>query len=544
MKHTLRISMFLVSLTILLFTYQSFTLNKSAEYATELVILYDNDHHGHFLANERGEYGMAARKTLVDRLRKEAKGRPVLYLSGGDINTGTAVSNRAGGIPDIKGMNLLGVDAMAIGNHELDPPLPTLKKQSQLANFPMLSANMYNKLSGQLLFPSHVFLDKGGIKFAVFGLTTPDTLKMVHPANVREIGFKDPIAVAKELVPSLKKQADIVIGLTHLGHFPDGKHGLNASDDVTLARQVPGIDVIVGGHTQTAVCMLDDNQLDDNFKAGDSCRPDQQGSTLIVQAKEWGKYLGELTLRAVFDQENRFKRVEFVSNRLIPVNLRGDDGQFIGEYIPEDPQMLTLFQPYIEEMQGIMKKPLTQLDGTLNGERDFIRYQVATLPQLVIQSQIDRVKADLGILNAGGIRDSIVGSYVTMHDVWNALPFDNDVGYLDLTGKELKQYLQEVLNVASFSGAFPHFRGVTIIKEANEIKDIVVYGQQKRKVVEHETYRVALNSFIGIGGDNYPVPKAFQTTENKMADVFASYLENFPMIRVKDYQPDNSIILK
>lgn len=110
-------------------------------------MLHTNDHHGHFWRNEYGEYGLAAQKTLVDGIRKEvaAEGGSVLLLSGGDINTGVPESDLQDAEPDFRGMNLVGYDAMAIGNHEFDNPLAVLRQQEKWAKFPLLSANIYQK---------------------------------------------------------------------------------------------------------------------------------------------------------------------------------------------------------------------------------------------------------------------------------------------------------------------------------------------------------------------------------------------------------------
>src|SRR5690606_10221122 len=145
----------------------------------KITILHTNDHHGHFWRSEYGEYGLSAQKTLVDGIRKEvaAQGGSVLLLSGGDINTGVPESDLQDAEPDFKGMSQIGYDAMAIGNHEFDNPLEVLFKQEEWANFPMLSANIYDKATGKRLFqPYHIF-DKQGIKIAVIGLTTEDTAK-------------------------------------------------------------------------------------------------------------------------------------------------------------------------------------------------------------------------------------------------------------------------------------------------------------------------------------------------------------------------------
>lgn len=96
-------------------------------------ILHTNDHHGHFWANAQGEYGLAAQKTLMDQQRYDvqAKGGGALILSAGDVNTGVPESDVLNAEPDIRGMNLIGYDAMALGNHEFDKPLSVLQKQQK-----------------------------------------------------------------------------------------------------------------------------------------------------------------------------------------------------------------------------------------------------------------------------------------------------------------------------------------------------------------------------------------------------------------------------
>ncbi|NCO47395.1 MAG: bifunctional UDP-sugar hydrolase/5'-nucleotidase, partial [Vibrio sp.] len=131
----------------------------------KLTVLHTNDHHGRFWQNKYGEYGMAARKTLIDDLRSdiEAEGGSVLLLSGGDINTGVPESDLQDAEPDFKGMSKIGYDAMALGNHEFDNPLEVLFKQKEWANFPMLSANIYDKATGKRLFQAYQMFDKQGV---------------------------------------------------------------------------------------------------------------------------------------------------------------------------------------------------------------------------------------------------------------------------------------------------------------------------------------------------------------------------------------------
>ncbi len=147
----------------------------------KLTVLHTNDHHGRFWPNADGEYGLAARKTLIDRVRAEvaASGGQVLLLDGGDVNTGVPESDLQDAEPDFKGMNLLGYDASAIGNHEFDKPLAVLDKQIKWSKFPLLAANIYNRTSGQRMFEPYRIFERGGYKIAVLGLTTDDTSKMV-----------------------------------------------------------------------------------------------------------------------------------------------------------------------------------------------------------------------------------------------------------------------------------------------------------------------------------------------------------------------------
>lgn len=264
----------------------------------KLTVLHTNDHHGRFWQNKYGEYGMAARKTLIDELRAEiqAEGGSALLLSGGDINTGVPESDLQDAEPDFKGMSKIGYDAMALGNHEFDNPLEVLFKQQEWANFPMLSANIYDKETGKRLFQPYAMFNKQGIKIAVIGLTTEDTAKLGNPEFIGEVDFRDPKEEAKKVIAELKEteKPDLIFAVTHMGHYENGNRGVNAPGDVALARYLNegDLDMIVGGHSQEPVCMEGPNVIKKNFMPGDECKPDVQNGTYIVQAYEWGKFVG------------------------------------------------------------------------------------------------------------------------------------------------------------------------------------------------------------------------------------------------------------
>ncbi|WP_146741251.1 bifunctional UDP-sugar hydrolase/5'-nucleotidase UshA, partial [Lonsdalea populi] len=311
---------FAIALTLALASTFAQAWEKDKTY--NITILHTNDHHGRFWQNDAGEYGLAAQKTVVDAIRREVqrKGGSLLLLSGGDINTGVPESDLQDAEPDFRGMNLVGYDAMAIGNHEFDNPLSVLRQQEKWANFPLLSANIYQKSTQQRLFTPYRLFDKQGLKIAVIGLTTDDTAKIGNPEFFTDMEFRNPAEEARQVVEELRsrEKPDIIIAATHMGHYDDGQHGNNAPGDVEMARSLPAgyLDMIVGGHSQDPVCMASRNKKEANYVPGTPCTPDRQKGVWIVQAHEWGKYVG----RADFTYRNG--KLTLKHYQLIPINLK------------------------------------------------------------------------------------------------------------------------------------------------------------------------------------------------------------------------------
>ncbi len=467
----------------------------------KLTVLHTNDHHGRFWPNSDGEYGLAARKTLIDKVRAEVKaaGGEVLLLDGGDINTGVPESDLQDAEPDLKGMNLLGYDAAAIGNHEFDKPLIVLEKQRRWSRFPLLSANIYNKTSGQRLFePYHVF-ERGGYKIAVMGLATDDTSKLVVASNVANVEFRKPADEAAKLVPQLRSQADMVIAATHMGHHADGKSGVNAPGDVEMARAVKGIDLIVGGHSQNPVCMSAENRRVDAYVPGQPCAPDRQNGAWIVQAHEWGKYVGRADF--VVDSD----KVELVKYQLLPVNLKqrvaNQPPKLYGEAIAEDAAVRDFLKPFQDNGAARLTLPIGETVGVFDGDRTRVRAQPTNLGLLIARAMMSRTGADLAIMNSGGVRDSLPEGRVTYRDVLKVQPFGNQVSLVRLSGAELTKFLEAVAKMTPGSGGFPQTAGVQMLIEGGVLKEAKVQG---RAIEPQRQYMLALNNFNAGGGDGYP----------------------------------------
>ncbi len=501
-----------------------------------LTVLHTNDHHGRFWPNGDGEYGMAARKTLVDRIRAEvaAAGGQTLLLDGGDINTGVPESDLQDAEPDFIGMNRIGYDASAVGNHEFDKPPAVLEKQRRWAAFPLLSANIYR--DGQRLFEPYRIFDRGGYRIAVVGLTTEDTRKAVLPDNIRGIEFRSPARELAALLPALRPGADMVIAATHMGHYADGRHGVNAAGDVELARAVKGLDLIVGGHSQNPVCMLAENQRNDAYRPGEPCAPDRQNGAWIVQAHEWGKYLGRADFRIDAG------RVELLRYQLLPVNLkvlRADGSKAtVGAPIAEDAALRALLQPFQQAGQARLGATVGSADGVLDGDRARVRRQPTALGTLIARAMAERTGADLSLINGGGIRDSLPAGAISYRDLLKVQPFGNTIGVATLTGAELLDFLRAAAAMTPGSGGYPQTAGLQWRREGTRLVDARVGGQP---VDPQRHYRLAVNHFTAAGGDGYPALRGhpgYVDTGFADAEVLRDHIARHSPLKVADYAPD------
>ncbi len=511
------------------------------ENVCKLTILHTNDTHGRFWHNDKGEYGMAAQKTLVERLRAEAKaaGSEVLVLSGGDVNTGVPESDLQDAEPDFMAMNSIRYDAMAVGNHEFDNPLTILEKQRQWAQFPMISANIYDKTSGKRYFdPYKVFKLESGLKVAVLGLTTEDTAQLVDPNNVQTLEFRDPTTEAANLGKQIRdnKEANLVLAITHMGHYENGQHGSNAPGDVEMARALPAgtLDAIIGGHSQNPVCMepgTPDKYAD--FKPGDDCQPDQQNGTWIMQAHEWGKYVG----RAQFDYQNG--KLTLTQYDLIPVNLKNADGDFIQEEIVKDPELYNTLLTYQEKGQQELGVVIGATDGVLDGERANVRNKQTNLGRLITTATAEKLSTDFGIVNSGGVRASIAVGDISYRDVLTVHPFGNTVNKATMSGNELLTYLGQVATKTANTGGYAQFGGIkmTVDCQAKSV-DIATIGGKAFDPAA--TYSFSIPSFSAAGGDGYP---KIDTINAGLVDagVLKDYIAAKKTIQVADYQPAGEV---
>lgn len=540
-----------LKLTAALSLFSAAAMSYQADKTYQFTLLHFNDLHGHYWHDKNGQYGLAAQKTAVDRIRNEveAKGGSVITLFAGDLNTGVPESDLQNAHPDIDGLNAIGYDAMVLGNHEFDNPLQLLDMQEKWAKFPFLAANIYHKNTDKTLVKPYTMLKRSGLNIAIVGLTTEDTAKLGNPEYMKDLRFDDPTSTAKKVVAEIDKQEnpDVKIALTHMGYYYDGNYGSNAPGDVTMARRLEKgtFDVIVGGHSHDTVCVDAKGVFIRDYQPTQACKPDYQNGTWIMSAGEWGKFLG----RADFEFKNG--EVKLVRYELIPINLKKKvetaagktEYQLYGEQIPQDEKLLATLKTYQDKGDQLLSVKIGDVAGKLVGDRNIVRFHQTNLGRLVAEAQRQAAGADVGIMNSGGIRDSIQSGVITYRDILKVQPFGNIVSYFELRGAELIDYLNIVALKEVDSGAYPQFSGISMIidRTAKQVKEVKIQGEP---INLSKTYRISLPNYNALGGDGYPVMDKNPTYVNTYkvdAEVLKAFIAENSPIDANKFEPKGEI---
>lgn len=274
-------------------------LGSSGSANRQLTILYTNDTHARldpFPENARefaGLGGIAKRANLIKEIRKRQD--HVILLDAGDVFQGTPWFDLYGGEVDLELMSTIGYDAMAVGNHEFDRGLLGLADAAQKASFPLLAAN-YSVHKTPLNGVVQRFITRqiAGVKVGIFGLGI-ELPGVVDPKRYGSVQSRDPIVWANGMVTSLRRyhNCDFIICLSHLGYMYEDSR----MDDRTIAKQVGGVDLIIGGHTHTFL----DSPAEIQNPEGNR--------TLITQMGHSGVRLGRIDIDVEVYMEKRTKGI-------------------------------------------------------------------------------------------------------------------------------------------------------------------------------------------------------------------------------------------
>ena len=434
---------FLAVFLVLILPVATLTAEQAGAPAARLVILHVNDTHGRLttLGTRQGktEAGIARMATLVQKIRAENKGR-VLLLHAGDIfSRGDALTVHYGGEVNLLAMEHIGYDAMTPGNGEFYFGVDNLLAQAAKLRFPLLLANVVRRENGKPLFQPYIVKKVAGVRVAILGL---GFIRVHHPAS-RPLVLQDALGLAREYAPQLREQADLVIALTHIG----------VSEDRRLAKVVPEIDLIVGGHSHTRLA-----------RGERIPRENRDGAVYIVQAGAHGRFLGRVDVTMDSDGE-RFK-VRAVQARLIPVDAM----------VAEDPNMKT----FLEEHE----KPMRRVLCTAEADIPHPKTGPSPMGTIVAGALHVGLKADVALLDRGAVRSGIAAGPVTIADLCRIHPWRNRVVRAKADGTQLAQLLARTdLMVA----------GCTFRRTDRGVTDLAVNGEP---VVAERKYTVVAGDYV------------------------------------------------
>ncbi len=483
-----------------------------------LTILHTNDFHARFEPLSRFDSGCSAEDNaegkcfggsarLVTAIADaRARAGNSILVDGGDQFQGTLFYTYYKGAMAAEMMNKMEYDAMTVGNHEFNHGPEVLRGFIDSVGFPILMSNA--DFTGEPLLidalEKSVILERGGERLGLIGLTPEDTHELSSPGP--HVHFHDPIPAVREEIAKLEAEGiNKIIVLSHSGY------GL----DLEIAAAVPEIDVIVGGHTNTL--------LSNTHEGAVGPYPTMVGTTAIVQAYAYGKFLGELNV--TFDDDGVL--TEAVGDPLIM------DADVI-----EDSSTVARIAELAVPLDEIRNEIVAEAAAPIEGDRSVCRAVECEMGNLITDAMLDRVK-DQGIQiafqNGGGIRASIDVGEITKGEVLTVLPFQNTLSTFQVTGAVLRAALENgVSQVEDGAGRFPQVAGLRFswspdAEPGSRVGDVMVEMPDGLEPLDPEkTYGVVSNNYVRGGGDGYAMFGTEATNVYDygpdLADVVAEYL--------------------
>ena len=464
---------------------------------TKLSVLYTSDMHSrvdpfaddYYYKMYAGKGGMARVSTKIKELRKLNPNTVV--LDSGDYLVGTPYFNYFRGETEIKAMNLIGFDAITIGNHEFDGGVETLRKA--------LSGYKGSRISTNITFEDelaqrYTVVKAGSIRVGILGLLT-DVNGLVTAPNFNGAKFYDPIQAAKAAVAKLEKESDVIIAISHVGtippwtdeesaggvpdpheEVPEDQESAQISDE-KIAAAVPGIDVILSGHTHLLI-----KRPKVISAGGKKCQ--------VVSAGFGGGFLGK------FDIEVLDGEITGATNNLIPVNRT----------VASDPTVEAVIGPYRAQLDPIIKETI----GVASA--DFRRYSSKDMESSLNNLAADATLAsarkfnpqvDFAIVSSGTPRNYILAGPITVEDVFYALPWDNKVEIMTVKGDMAKEMLRIQRRPRDIKRHAVSNVTYTLIPGSNgnqQIQDVKVGGQP---FDPSKTYVIAVTDYMADGGAGF-----------------------------------------
>ncbi len=404
---------------------------SNAPERAHITILSTTDLHGNiypidYNTNTPDSRGLARVATIVKQARSENPN--LLLLDSGDTIQGTPLTfhhariNNTPPDPMMTVMSAMAYDAMAVGNHEYEFGWDVLNKARRDARFPWLSANTYKKGTDQTYFEPFLIKQVGDVRVAILGLTTPAMPSLDEPERYySKIEVREPVSEARKWVALLrdKEHVDVVIVAMHMGLEADLRTGENSPGQmpnenaaIAIAQQVPGIDVILMGHTHREVSDLYINGV------------------LLAQAEKWGHYVARVDVSLEKSSTDGRWRVVGKSSRTIPV----------GNHVEADREILRIAEPYHRETQAWLVQVLG--DSAVEMRAGEERFRDTAILDLVHRVQLESGNADVAMSMSLNAKARIPKGPVTVRNIIGLYEYEASPIVIEVTGKQLKEALE------------------------------------------------------------------------------------------------------
>ena len=459
-KHTLHLGMLMCVIIVALSTPSALGQQVT------LTLLTVNDVYE--VAPVQGQGGLAELMTLLRAERATATHH--LTTVNGDFLSPSLMSSLFKGAQMVALFNALGMDVVVFGNHEFDLGPGVTQQRMAESTFPWLGTNVLGP-DGKPFGGSLATMTRqvGELTVGFFGILTPETAQLSSPGPT--VTFAPIVPTAQAAVQTLRQAgADVIIALTHL----------TIAEDRTLAQQVPGISVILGGHDHNPITWY-------------------EGSTLIHKSGYDAHYLGRIDLVIEKKTTDKGPQVTVMPSWRMIAN-RG---------VPPDADVAPVVAWYTAALDQELAQPLGQTQTALNSQSDAVRTRETTMGNLIADALREELHADVALTNGGGIRGNRLydaGTTLTRRDILKELPFGSIGVLVALSGADLLVALEHgVSQVEAKAGRFPQVSGLHFVYNPEKPAGSRVVAVQVggKPLDPAATYRVATNSFLLQGGDGY-----------------------------------------
>jgi len=450
---------------------------------TRLTILYSNDMHAHvepqivpWVDKKRPVGGFANIATLVKQQKKAVPN--TAYFDAGDFFTGPYISSLTKGEAIIDAMNLLGIDAACVGNHEFDHGWQNAQLQFKKAKFPILNGNIFLKGTEQLHWNKpYVIVNVGGIRLGVIGLHERFAFYDTTSAEmIQGVEARDEKIYLRKYIKELDPQVDLIVLLTHIGipgtQSTTGEVDVarNHTHEIALAKDVPGVDLMITGHPHSGIT-----------------EPLVSNGTIIVSTDAYTIELGKLEI--TYDKAK--DKIVSYKNTLKPL---------FDDEVPDDPAMVKVLKKWDHKLSVITDEVVTTSSAPMT--RSYGAESV--MGNMVADAMLaDNPGYELAITNSGGLRQDIDAGPVTVGELISAFPFPNTIVQLEMKGSGLRTVFEH--GAALTNGITQVSKGVELVYDesrpvGSRIVKCVINGEP---LSDEKTYKVLTSNFLADKGDGF-----------------------------------------